>query len=456
MESVITPADFYSDTPPERIIGTECEYNQQVIAQEYRYGYASIIASGVSELGLVAVDGFVQNGGKIHQDVEHIEFDSAESLGPREAAATDLGGVVFTAKVVDRSKIQHGNTYRFSGIQLGDVQTTSGYHKNFLIPFDFGDEKHEELLEDALVTFIASKRWADCGLITDTGYRSWQKFMGLGYDPTARELRTEGKKRWFRIQTEYGDDALAGSKGWVRLEDRAGDAGFSPTARFLDLATTSVMLRLLEHLDKIDHRKLTEVFLSSPYSNARTFANEGMGAKVQRQFGGEISALDIQKTFTELAYDLIESERVLLPKDERLAVRLWIDLLDRMSTINIDDAQYNGLENILDFAAFHHSILEYFDPGDLHSHNVDVMRYALAWQRINPKGEALKYWEQRPSKIVSPEYIQQFVDRPPKSTRANRRGRLIKKHGYRLIKASWSDLIGNDFHIPLPDPYYSR
>jgi len=81
-------ADFFSDNPPARIIGTESECNIQESKPHSVVEYVS--SESINAIGIKNAHGFLDNGMRIYVDVGHIEIAKAESFGAIEAAASDI------------------------------------------------------------------------------------------------------------------------------------------------------------------------------------------------------------------------------------------------------------------------------------------------------------------------------------------------------------------------------
>ncbi len=91
MPERVSPKDFYSDHPPQRIMGTEMEYDADHLAAEGSIMSTSTNADirhvihgrGIGDYDkIIADDIFTGNGSRIYRDSKHIEYASPESLGP--------------------------------------------------------------------------------------------------------------------------------------------------------------------------------------------------------------------------------------------------------------------------------------------------------------------------------------------------------------------------------------
>lgn len=456
--SNVTAKSFYSDQPPPRIIGTECEYNVQTGVDKNGKEFRTkdyISREAIFEAGFAAVGQYLSNGARIYEEIgRHLEYSSPECLGPTQAAAADLAGVIAVKKIVKASGLPHKGIYRITGSFLpGKEGTTNGYHENYLIPRSVMDTT---IVDRLLPSFLASRTWAMSGSLRRSFVLS-QKVWGLGDNkPVTRvleRLTSAGNKPMCIMRPQSSDkDVIGTNNDWARAEVRFADAGLSPTNRFLGLAATSLALRLFEYSKKVGGvSQLDQLQLKNPVQAAKVFAGDLSFKKVvETDQGKKYSALDIQEAFAEFALEL--SNRVALPDDEVQAVHVLLDLYQRLRQSDFASGDYYGLDRLLDVAAKHQYLLTRHKPNELSSRNSEASQRNLLWDKIEPDGGGMLWWRRFPSLVVTNDAIGYFIDNAP-PTRATRRAKYIKEDS-RLKNVNWtSATLANVGDVQLRDPY---
>ncbi len=451
----VTPQSFFSDTPPPRIIGTECEYNLQpgtingAVVDRGKY----ISNEAIKAVGFAVMTSFLSNGASMSVDVGHLEYRTQECLGPRQAAAADLAGIVIVGSVVEASGLPHDGVYRITGSFLPDKKDeTNGYHENYLIPRAIG---RSDTLSRTLPSFLASRIWALNGTVRKNFVFS-QKVWGIGDPPISRDY---GRRTSYRskpmvlIPPETSDNDILNGREWARIEVRHADAGQSPTARFLELGAMSLVLRMTEHAPLLGERRLSDLGILAPAASAKNFAEDlSLRAKARTRGGKRMTAMDIQEEFATIANELCRE--ILLPDDERLAARLWLEVCERMKRSQPSAGEYDGLEHVLDIAAKHSYMLGHHEPDEMHIDNPEVAKRSLLWDRTLPMGVGQLWWLRHPSKIVTGDDIAHFVENPP-LTRAAVRAKYLKHHRRDLSYVKWNEVTYKGHAKRLSDPYAS-
>lgn len=449
MTKTPTVAEFYGESPTPRIIGTESECNIQTQGVN-PIGYIS--SEAIEASGHKSVLGFFDNGMRIYTDASHLEVATAESLGPRQAAASDLAGVLSLVGVVRASGLSHRGLHRYAGIIIKDRQSTSGYHENFLIPRSISDSG---LFAKVVASHLTSRIWDNAGTVGINGFELSQKMSGIGDPPVSHDSGrrlTHGYKPMAMLPTpDWDRDTLGNNHEWGRLEVRFADPGFSPTKRYLGLAATSLVLRLVEHPDLVDTNKLLDFSFNQYTSSAQRFNSDlSFSATATTINGSQITAINYQEMLAQACLDL--SKKIDLPQDEVDAIPIWLDICDRVARADFNSGEYAGLLNLLDVAARHRYLARRFSPRELHSHNAAAVEANLTWDRVLPAGGGMRYWSKIPSSHSDSAEVEELLWTPP-HTRANIRGSMVAKHSDRIRQINWSSLTDDETNIRLNDPY---
>ena len=245
------------------------------------------------------------------------------------------------------------------------------------------------------------------------------------------------------------------ANGWARAEIRFADPGLSPTTTYLSLATTSLVIRLIEQQKKIDLERLRAYAFSDPLEAAIRF-NEDLSLKAtaKTRNGAYITAIDYQELLADAALEL--SEEIKLPTDEVLAINLWFNILDRLRSANFSEGEDAGLTKFLNFVPKYRFLRKRLNGKHISSHNPRAVEASLRWDRILPLGGAAIYWANVSSlPFIDVEKVDDFVHRAP-DTRARVRGRLVAGSAGRPNSIDWSKVgFPHKNPIRLNDPYNS-
>lgn len=441
-----TPEAFLSDAPPERYIGTECEYNLQykIAANQSRDASKYISASVLAQMGIKKVFKMLGNGGGIYPDLDLIEYDAPEALGPREAAIADLAGILVVAGMVKGTRLPHDGLYRVTGSFMREMVNghesasgvTSGYHENYLLPRSVSESSWVDRVVPA---HLASRIWAWVPTLRGSVVLS-QKASGIGGKPIERTIsrRTNhGSKPMCIIPPISSDGDVIGAKRWARLEVRFADAGQSPLGRYMSHGAMSTVLRTLEHADKIDRRKLGMIELKNPVLAAQIFSTDwSLKRTAETVDGRSVTVLDVQEGLSELAHEV--NSIIELPENERPIPRLWTTLIDRLRQSQPEEGDWNGLERLIDIAAKTNYLTSRLPNEQLRYDNDEAMGHNLAWDRVLPTGGAQLWWQAHPTNLFSQEEVQRRVTRAPDGRAAERANYLNSTRISGFESINWS------------------
>lgn len=451
----VRPQDFYGEHPPERIIGTESECNVQLIPDSEIYLSDYMSDEAVEAAGYKKAGSYLDIGYKIYPDVGHFEICTPESLGPKRAAAADAAGIIVLGDIMEASGYEHGGVHRHSGTIIGAMQRTTGYHENFLIPRSLA---RSPLVHTVIASFLTSRFQSMAGIVAEDGFQLSQKVKGIGNPPITSSYtrRTgHGNKPMAMIPPEEGDADTIGNPKWARLEVRFADTGFSRTARFLGLAATSLALRVAEHPEIVDMTKLTDWSFNDFAAAARVFNKDlTFSAVAETTSGKYISAMDYQLALIEASAKL--ADKIELPADEVAALRLWQRVCDLLKQGDHSGGFDGMLLLATDFAPRYRYLRRKFTDDELHSSNFrgspNPVEVNLSWDRILPKGGAMTYWENVPSPYVTDTDVQDALQ-GKSGTRAEARGRLIRKYHRTITDINWARVVTHARAYDLSNSY---
>lgn len=433
--SQVRPSDFASECPPERVIGSECEYNLQAsspvtpsnfVKAEYagKLGLASLPTNELCDNIL-----FLSNGSKIYPDLNNfIEYATPECLGPVQAAAADLAGAKIVSRLVETAPIEAKGVSRRVGFRfnLSKTAKTSGYHENYLVPNNILTKSWQRYI---FASFLATRVWAGNGAV-DNGYELTQKHRGIGqaWSMSPGNNRTiEGSKPMFLLTDPGTDDCV--THGWARCEVRYADANLSPEGRYLAFAVTSLILRLFEQQQRLGI-SLSDLELETPVLTAHLAAtNPTLSRTFPLENGKSISAVDLQREFLLKAQDI--SDKTELPASEMTALTLMHGVLDKMELIRCGQADWSSLAGTLDVGAKFYMLKNsrHIDLAKLSGKTAKAVALDLYWEQLYGNALGTRYWQKQSvsnKSLVSPEQVDYLIKHPPKETRAFHRAKVIK------------------------------
>jgi proteasome accessory factor A len=453
----VLPEDFLSATPPPRMIGIECENNLQTAnKQPSEYVTQEILAKA----DIKSHDRFLGNGGKLYIDLGNLEYDTPECPGPRQAAIHERAGVLVMQDIIAASDYDHRGLYRNSGSSIQDsngntTTMTSGTHKNFLVPRSVTET---ELFDRFLPGHLATRMYAMGGKVGEQGYEFSQKIAGIGGLAIIHrvERRTDyGNKPMAMVPPAFNDLDTIGNAKMARLEVRLADPIMSPLGAFLDVATTSLVLRLLEHPELISKQLLSTIELANPVEAGKLFSKDlSWKATADTTSGQQATFISIQRAYAEAAASL--SDHVALPEDELLAIDLWLAFCDKAALAKPLDAEYGTLIHEYDFAARHYYLVRKLGARALASDNPVAVQRSLGWDRIYPIGGSLMYWARQPNPIYTNEAVIAAKSQPPKS-RAMIRADIINSGDPNKWVHSWSNVTTRPGRtVKLSDAYMTH
>lgn len=449
----ITPNMFFSEEPPERIIGIEDEYDLQIPElppHTYRHVSDYISTYAIKAAGLRVMGSYVENGARIYQDVGHAEYCTPECLGPYQAAAADIAGMHVIASVVEASGLEHSGLFRISGTWNSESKsTTNGVHENFMAPASIA---RNALLADLLPTYYATRVASMAGTIAKGKYVFSQKEHGIGGAPIERYLArrvTHGNKPMALILSEEAETV---GSGWLRLETRYADAPMSLAARRHALATTSLILRLVEHENIFNDGDFDDIILKDPVAATHTYMRDlTLRRRAEVRSGKRMNMLDIEEKLAEKV--LFLCERIKLPPDEVDAANTWPVINAAFRRSAPSKAEYDPyLLREYSVATKHYWLNRI---GAFESDAIAKVR-SMQWDRVLPVGNGRIMMKN--SKIIDPEV--ELLQTTAPSTRASVRRQFIQEYEgqdkARVINWNSGYMPSSISDITFSDPYGYR
>jgi hypothetical protein len=237
---------------------------------------------------------FLANGGRLYVDCQKYEYASPECSSPDEIVKYLLAGERILAKLTSELARKFG--LDDAALYRCNVDytraTTWGAHESYLTR-----SNPTKLAKDLIPFFVARVVTAGAGgfhPLTETGCsftlspRAWHICVPMSHSSTG-----SNERGIFHVK----DEPLA-SRGYHRLHVLVGDALCSQKQNWLKFAATSIAVALADaglHPGR-------KVALCAPVEALREFASDPTcKVKARACLGGELSAIDIQRHYLELA-----------------------------------------------------------------------------------------------------------------------------------------------------------
>ena len=426
-----------------RIYGMETEYGvtctfkgQRRLSPDEvaRYLFRRVVSWGRSS------NVFLRNGSRLYLDVgSHPEYATAECDDIVELVTHDkagervLEGLVVDAQTRLADEGVAGEIYLFKN-NTDSAGNSYGCHENYLIG-RAGEFSH---IADALIPFLVSRQ------ITSGAGKVLQTPRGAVYSFSQRaEHIWEGVSSATtrsRPIINTRDEPHADADRYRRLHVIVGDSNMSETTTMLKVATTDLVLRLLE-----SGVGIRDLALENPIRAIRDISYDLTGTKPVRLANGRsMSALQIQQEYHDRAVAHAEREGWLVPGSVHArAAELWARTLTAVRT---GDATLVDTE--IDWAIKQRLLNRYMVKHDLTLADARIAQLDLAYHDVN-RSRGLFYLLQRngqAARVTDDVRVFEAKTTPPQSTRAKLRGDFIRRAQERRrdFTVDWVHLKLND------------
>ena len=433
--------------------------------------------------------GFLVNGGRLYVDAvgDHEEYATPECIDWEDVVAYDKAGQRLLVSLLDdlgltgRVAFYNNNVDHFGG-------HTFGCHENYAVSLDF---HFFSRAVEALLPFLVTRQiFAGSGRVGghrinptslprdmsgrsrfETDYLWIDDLYGVENDPSVHFQISQRadhivkavstRVRFNRAIINPKRDALGSGTGFDRLHLLFGESNCSEYAGWLKVATTSIVLDLIEA-----QAVPAQARIMHPVRTLRQISHDATWRWiVLLADGSSMPAVDLQRLYLAAAKDRLSGRNA--QTDRALAE--WEKVLDGLERDPL------SLADRLDWAAKFKLFCE-FAPGRAGGRKPeakgacrraedfptpDDLLYSLdvEYHNIDP-AQGLYYGLQEAGKlqrISSESAIQKAMFEPPSNTRACGRAEAVKRllrRRSRSYAVDW-DLIwlGKDACLPLPDPH---
>ncbi|WGH93717.1 Pup--protein ligase [Auritidibacter ignavus] len=373
---------------------------------------------------------FISNGSRLYLDVgSHPEYATAECSLPSELIASDKAGERIFGELAHRAEAALAED-GFSGtIYLyrnnADSQGNAfGSHENYTITRSLRFRR----LTDALIPFLVTRQLMTGSgvVIPDPSQLPEQARFPVNPEPhfafsQRADYVQEGvssSSTRARPIINTRDEPHADAAVHRRLHVIVGDSNMSETTQLLRLATTDLMLRILEA-----GVPLPQLQLAHPVRAIRQVSHDLTGTEqLDLAEGGTRSALEIQWEILALAQHFIQRHGA--HHDElSAAMQLWERTLEA-----VEAQDFSRIDTEIDWAIKFRFINRYCEKKGYGLDHPRVKQLDLSYHDINPDRSLFYLLQSRNAarRVLTDQDITHATEHPPKTTRASIRGRFIR------------------------------
>jgi proteasome accessory factor A len=423
-----------------RIFGIENEYGvtctfegQRRLSPDEvaRYLFRRVVSWGRSS------NVFLENGARLYLDVgSHPEYATPECDSPRQVLIHDKAGERIVEELVlsaEERLAEEGIAGRISLFKNNTDSAGNSYgcHENYLVA-RVGEFQR---LAEALIPFLVTRQvFAGAGKVLQTPrgavFSLAQRAEHIWEGVSSATTRS-------RPIINTRDEPHADAERFRRLHVIVGDSNMSEYTGWLKVATTDLVLRMLE--DQVVMRDLT---LDNPIRAIREISQDVTGTRrVRLANGREMSALEMQELYLERVERYVASSGD-TDEEAKRVVGEWRHVLEHL----VSDPTALGRQ--LDWVAKHQLIESYRAKHDLPLSHPRVAMLDLAYHDV-VRDRGLYHLLARQGRVqhlLDDEEIEHAMTEPPPTTRAALRGRFIRQ-----AKATRRDYTVDWVHLKLND-----
>jgi Pup amidohydrolase len=227
------------------------------------------------------------------------------------------------------------------------------------------------------------------------------------------------------------DEPHCDAQKYRRLHVIVGDANLSEISTFLKVASTALVLAMIE-----DDEMSRDLTLAAPVQSMRRVSYDlGLSLPLELADGTKMTALEMQWEYLDQVKKYAEAHGL-----DSVGEDVGVELLRRwesvLAALEVDPSQLAGQ---LDWVAKHRLINGYRE------------RHGLEWNDPKLAAMDLQYHDLRPEKslfarlgverLTTDAEVERSMTEPPETTRAYFRGKCLQKWADRIVAANWDSLV---------------
>jgi proteasome accessory factor A len=417
-----------------------------------REGEETVISSRAN----YRINNLLINGARFYVDHAHPEYSSPECRTARDAVAVDKAGeaILGAAAAKANEKRGAGNEILILKNNSDHKGNSYGTHENYLV-----DTRayvrlfpkypaYPELTMRVLVPFLVTRQiFCGAGKVgSENGTDSCDYQISQRAD--FFETIIGGQTTHTRPIVNTRDEPHADKERFSRLHVIIGDGNMSEVSAWLKIGVTQAVLELIED-DQLDF----DLTLADPVRALVEISHDtSLKRKVRLKSGAEMTAIEIQRRFLEVAVSRQAGRSETDPERSAVLAR-WSRVLD---TLQSDPME---LRSEVDWVIKKHLIERTMARKGLSLRDARVVEMDFRYHDIR-RDKSLYYVLEREGavhRLLDDAAIAHFVTEPPDDTRAYFRSHCLRKYRESISHANWDVLtfeIGEhrERKVPLLDP----
>ncbi len=394
------------------------------------------------------VNAVLTNGARYYVDHAHPELSTPECADARTVVAFDRAGEVILERsmAAARRMLPEGQELVVYKNNSDGKGNSYGCHENYLMDRStpFG-----RIVAAVTPHFISRQIFTGSGKVGselhgDTERPHYQLTQRADFFEEEVGLETTLKRPIVNTRDEPHADA----QKYRRLHVIIGDANMSEVATYLKVATTSLILCMVE--DDFFDRELT---LAHPIQALQQVSRDlTLGRPLELTDGTTMTALEMQWELFDRARKYTELHGLGLigePEGRELLLDTWEMVLTGLETDPMT------MSDTVDWVAKYRVLAGYRE------------RHGLDWDDARIEAMALQYHDLRPDRsvahrvglqrLVGDDEVHRAITEPPEDTRAYFRGKCLQRWSSEIVAANWDSLvfdIGDDplRRVPMMEP----
>ena len=366
-------------------------------------------------------DRVLTNGARFYNDHTHPEYSTPECRSVFSLVAHDVAGERIVAEcVAARNGELEGEPLQVFKNNTDYSGHSYGTHDNYLLPRKI---PFEDVVKGLTPFLVTRQLYAGAGKVGSENPTA-KKFQGLqlaqrsDFIETVLSIETMTKRPIINTR----DEPHATSSRYRRLHLILGDSNMSAYATALKVGSTSLVLNLIA-----SGEKCPDLELADPVADVLRVSLD-RNAVLNRKEGGTITALEIQDAYLEAV------EKAFAGKGSEWTLEEWKRTLSdlRHSPEKLCDR--------IDWAIKEKLFTEFMQSEGIGWEDPWVKSLDLEYHNLNPDRGLYRGLQQEGAvyTLLDEKEIARAMESPPKGTRAQIRGQVVKQDAENIKRIHWT------------------
>ncbi len=378
------------------------------------------------------------NGSRMYLDHAHPEYSSPEVLSPRQAVLYDRAGEY----IMQRAMVEVEQNKGLPDIVLykNNVDgkgATYGNHENYMVdrrvPFD-------DIVQTFIPFFVTRPIICGAGRV---GLGPYSEKPGFQISQRADYVEnTVGLETTLnRPIVNTRDEPHADGKLFRRFHVIGGDSNVFETSTFIKMASTSLILWVLENYGVPKEWK--ELELADPVSECSKVSHDtSLTYKLSLADGRKLTAIEIQRvyldTISKYYEDNADKNDPEYDEETRQALNMWKHILDAL-----ENKEFSKLASQVEWVCKKQIMEAMARRENLGWESPKLAAMDLQWADMRlGRGLAYRLIESgKVATLVDKEDISKAEFYPPENTRAYFRGQMIRRFNKDIFSAGWHAMV---------------